>query len=309
MLKCFISLLILFTFIPFTTVYSDDVNHLLSIYGGQVKLSKDDAERDLNNSLEKYINAVRIVDGVNSFNRFLEFASMEQEEQKLLVQSAIDEIFTENDEIVNTVTNNFESDDIDMLLSLDLKFKNNVDEINLLYKSMDKFTIVDSKTVPVDIDIESFKNDVSVKTSAFEEAISSVELGNVRNVKHPLKNDFYVTSEYGTRVNPITKKGSQFHSGLDLRAAYNTEVTALFNGVVVKAGQDWSLGNYVKIQHADGIISLYGHLNEHRVKSGDVVKQGDAIALSGSTGQSTGPHLHLGLYINNQSVDPGRLFQ
>lgn len=99
-----------------------------------------------------------------------------------------------------------------------------------------------------------------------------------------------ITSEFGYR----DFGGQQeFHRGLDFAASQGTPIHAIGDGTVVKAGYHYSWGNYVQIRHEDGTSSLYAHQSELKVKAGDKVKQGDVIGQAGSTGNSTGPHLHL----------------
>lgn len=118
----------------------------------------------------------------------------------------------------------------------------------------------------------------------------------------PLKN-IYVTCKYGWRIHPITKKRS-FHHGVDLRAKMRTEIHAIADGTVILAGQNGGYGQTVKLDHGNGIVSMYAHCSWLNVRKGDKVTQGRVIALSGNTGMSTGPHLHFGIYVNGGSIDP-----
>ena len=109
------------------------------------------------------------------------------------------------------------------------------------------------------------------------------------NVSYPLK-EIHVTSPFGVRTDPFTKKRRK-HNGLDLRAD-RCETYAMMHGIVVKTGQDRVSGKYVTVRHGNFSVS-YCHLSEWRVKKGDCVRPGDVVGISGSTGRSTGPHLHL----------------
>jgi murein DD-endopeptidase MepM/ murein hydrolase activator NlpD len=101
-----------------------------------------------------------------------------------------------------------------------------------------------------------------------------------------------------------------FHTGIDLAAAENTPVQAAADGVVAVVGSSQiGYGNYVIVAHAGGLATLYGHLNLAMVKVGDKVTQHQPIGLEGSTGNSTGPHLHFEVRINSQLVDPIPLLQ
>ena len=112
-----------------------------------------------------------------------------------------------------------------------------------------------------------------------------------------------ITCKYGPRVHPITKKNSN-HTGIDIRAAMNTNIYATASGEVIKAGWNTAYGNMIIIDHGNGITSLYGHANKLLVKVGDTVKQGDIIMKAGSTGYSTGPHLHFEVRKNGTPQNP-----
>jgi hypothetical protein len=103
----------------------------------------------------------------------------------------------------------------------------------------------------------------------------------------------YVTSGFGMRTHPITGKHS-FHNGVDLGASLNQSVTALYDGVVKQAGWRGLLGNAVEIFHPKlNLLTIYGHLNSVSVTKGQKVKAGKTIGGAGTTGRSTGVHLHV----------------
>lgn len=115
--------------------------------------------------------------------------------------------------------------------------------------------------------------------------------------------DSVITSAYGN-ARIFNGKLQSFHTGTDFRAAMNTPVPASNDGVVVLAKERYLSGNSVMIDHGEGIYSVYFHLESFKVNVGDVVKQGQIIALSGNTGRSSGAHLHFGMVINNTIIDP-----
>ena len=125
------------------------------------------------------------------------------------------------------------------------------------------------------------------------------------SVSYPLRY-IKVTSPYGYRKDPFTGK-SKFHGGLDLRAR-GDEVMAMMEGVVVKVGQDKTSGKYVTLQHGNCMIS-YCHLSKILVARGTAVRPRDAVGITGSTGRSTGEHLHITCRLNGKSVDPAILFE
>ena len=111
-------------------------------------------------------------------------------------------------------------------------------------------------------------------------------------------------SGMGGRRNPFGGRGFEFHEGQDIDAAYGTPVMAAASGTVTIAGRQRGYGNVIYVDHGAGLSTRYGHLSEIDVKLGQTVTRGQTIGLVGSTGRSTGPHLHYEVRINNQPVDP-----
>lgn len=116
-----------------------------------------------------------------------------------------------------------------------------------------------------------------------------------------------LSSKYGTRRHPILKF-SRAHRGVDLAAPSKSHVRAVTNGTVVFAGRYAGYGKLVTIRHANGQVSLYGHLSEILVSPGRQVLSGEIIGRVGSTGHSTGPHLHFEWRVNGSPVDPLKVF-
>lgn len=122
----------------------------------------------------------------------------------------------------------------------------------------------------------------------------------------PLKSSYTITSLFGSRQDPITGKMGAYHSGIDMAAPGGTSIYAAESGVVVLA-EWWSgYGNCVIIDHGQGLWTLYGHIRNGgiKVQKGDKVQVGDKIAEVGSTGRSTGNHLHFEVRLNGDRVDP-----
>jgi len=119
----------------------------------------------------------------------------------------------------------------------------------------------------------------------------------------------YITSSYGYRKWPFGGNARHFHSGLDIGAAMGSSVRAAMSGRVSAVGWDDVLGNYIVISHHSGYRTMYGHLSAARVKSGAYVGTGERIGDVGSTGLSTGPHLHFTVYKNGVTVNPRNLLK
>lgn len=112
-----------------------------------------------------------------------------------------------------------------------------------------------------------------------------------------------ITSRFGYRNAPAAG-ASTYHKGIDIGVASGSNVLAAASGTVSVATYQWAAGNYIMISHDNGISTVYMHNSKLLVSVGDYVNKGDVIALAGSTGVSTGPHIHFGVRVNGEYVDP-----
>ncbi len=115
-----------------------------------------------------------------------------------------------------------------------------------------------------------------------------------------------ITSKFGYRTNPVSGNYG-FHTGIDLAVAEGTPVSASFYGRVIETGESDVWGKYVLMEHSENLCTYYCHLSEIYVKENAVIRQGETIGLVGSTGWSTGPHLHFEVRINDIRVNPETL--
>jgi len=113
-----------------------------------------------------------------------------------------------------------------------------------------------------------------------------------------------LTSGFGYRSNPFHSGSGEFHSGLDFRGNKGDAARATASGRIVSAGWNGGYGNCVQIRHANGYETLYGHLSKISVQVGQQVQAGQTVGLIGSTGRSTGSHLHYEVRKNNKPVNP-----
>ncbi|PLX65897.1 MAG: peptidase M23 [Denitrovibrio sp.] len=113
----------------------------------------------------------------------------------------------------------------------------------------------------------------------------------------------WISSGFGYRISPFTGR-RVFHEGLDIATKYNVPVQAAAKGIVVYSGRKAGYGKTIIIDHGYGYITKYGHNNKLTVKAGDKVSKGDVIAKVGSTGRSTGPHVHYEVLVNGIPVNP-----
>lgn len=117
-----------------------------------------------------------------------------------------------------------------------------------------------------------------------------------------------ISDEYGMRMHP-TLMVEKFHNGLDLAAPAGTDILAAYDGTVVAADYNESMGNFVMIAHGDSLYTIYMHASALYVSTGDSVSKGQCIAAVGTTGRSTGNHLHFGVRRNGEYVDPMEYLQ
>ena len=114
---------------------------------------------------------------------------------------------------------------------------------------------------------------------------------------------YYVSSPYGMRIHPKTKK-KQMHKGIDMAGTWQEEGRSASHGIVEFSGRHGSFGNVIKIKHKHGVQTVYGHLHKLMVKKGEYVQQGQIIGKMGATGRVAGAHLHYEIKVNNKQVNP-----
>lgn len=121
----------------------------------------------------------------------------------------------------------------------------------------------------------------------------------------PLENGT-LTSAFGERIHPINGS-EEIHTGVDIAAPKGTSLVAMYDGEVVEVGENDTLGRYIRMNHGGGIQIVYGHCESVVARQGDAVKAGEEVALVGSTGVSTGSHVHLSVMMDGETCDPATL--
>ena len=124
----------------------------------------------------------------------------------------------------------------------------------------------------------------------------------------PVPSTTRISSPYGYRIHPVYKT-RKFHAGIDISAAYGAEILAAADGIVTLAATNGGYGQCIIINHGSGLATLYGHNSQLLVEYGQEVKKGDLIAYAGSTGVSTGPHLHFEVRENGSTRNPMEFFE
>lgn len=144
--------------------------------------------------------------------------------------------------------------------------------------------------------------DTSVKSASDGEVVAVMsKFRSDEEITVPVHGE--ISSEYGNRTNPVTGE-YLMHSGVDIAADQGTEIRAAYSGIVSEVGSNSVGGNYISLVHKDGSETLYCHCSKIIAEKGAVIRAGETIALVGSTGRSTGPHLHFELTVDGNTVDP-----
>ena len=152
-------------------------------------------------------------------------------------------------------------------------------------------------------EIEALEAAIAEEKKALLAANGSVITYDGGVFKFPLASYTRISDDYGWRIHP-TLNVEQFHNGVDFAAPKGTAIYAAYDGRVVAATYSATMGNYVMIDHGDSLYTIYMHASALYVTKGDVVTRGETIAAVGTTGRSTGNHLHFGVRRNGEYVSP-----
>jgi murein DD-endopeptidase MepM/ murein hydrolase activator NlpD len=177
------------------------------------------------------------------------------------------------------------------------------------FETMDLYSpTVDQLTV-VEGDIDKISRQIKLENASFGDVFEKLqdkqEMLNHTPSIMPVGG--FVSRGIGMQTNPITGF-YQMHNGLDIAAERGTPIHAPAMGRVLSAGWETGLGNTIFLDHGFGLVSVYGHLSLIKVRKGDTINRNDVIGLVGSTGNSTGPHLHYEIHKNGSIVDPRHFF-
>ena len=194
----------------------------------------------------------------------------------------------EAEELVNEIKKESNSDEID--LSIAEKYTQNEEEVNTSELEVAKLNIQET--------VENAIEEIEQQKEEQERWNALPSINGIKLAVTPIEGR--ITSRYG--VSSRIRKST--HTGLDISAVKGTDIKVVADGIVTAASYNGSYGNLVKIDHGNGVETWYAHTSKMYVKKGDTVKAGDVIAAVGSTGNSTGPHLHLEIRVNGEHVDP-----
>jgi murein DD-endopeptidase MepM/ murein hydrolase activator NlpD len=154
---------------------------------------------------------------------------------------------------------------------------------------------------PIDVD------DTTIDDPTVESELKQIEASSSPdNIPSIWAHEGKINNEFGFRRNPFGGRTYEFHPGMDIDGERGDTISATAAGTVTKAGWQGGYGNMVEIDHGNGLITRYGHMSKLNVAVGDVVTRSQIIGFIGSTGRSTGPHLHYELRLNEHPINPRR---
>ena len=156
--------------------------------------------------------------------------------------------------------------------------------------------------------IKTLENRIAEERKRLEAENKSLRTYDGGMFKFPCPSYTRVSDDYGMRMHPILKV-EKFHNGVDFAAPSGSPILAAYDGDVVGAGYSSSMGNYIMIDHGDSLITIYMHASQLYVSNGQSVTKGQKIAAVGSTGRSTGPHLHFSVRQNGDYVSPWKFLK
>lgn len=204
-------------------------------------------------------------------------AQKEQEEIEVLVEAKA-QLLLETDEKIESTQTDLES--MEGQLAASIAIEQELEEQEMLYKQW-------------------------ASNEEYSRLLSSSFSGE--KFRWPLKGYYSISSGFVHRINPVTNQPEN-HSGIDIPAPAGTPVSAAADGVVAWANRSGTAGNWVGVDHGNGVMTVYMHMSGFNCEPGDVVKTGDTIGFVGSTGQSTGNHLHFSVRIDGLYVNPINFF-
>lgn len=221
----------------------------------------------------------------------------EQEENQIVIKEKQDEIVSAKDSVM--AIQDKEEEKRQELLALQNDKLNNIASLENNNMALNnQINDLESHNSELEAELDRIINNVAGGTGN-DDKIDSLPIEN--GFLRPVPGQ--ITSYYGYRVNPVTGE-YKLHKGIDYAGKYGDPIKASKSGVVEHSGWISGYGNTIILGHSNGVQTLYPHAQTLNVSVGDTVTQGDVIATVGSTGNSTGPHLHFEIRINGEAVDP-----
>ena len=302
-----------------TFVYAEQTTnalypYVMSVYGlAEYKyIDKELVQQKLDLLLEEYNIIEYNNKQADAFTYSKEYYNNIKSKLDMNIDSKIDSLINERELLYLEIENNILSNNKDKLSKLLRESEIISDDINDLLEDKTNVFNIFNTNLYEKIDTSNLIEDIEYNKDLIgsnDSIVNKVDLGNLDNLKRPFNYNTIVTSNAGYREDPINGK-ILYHNATDYAMPVGTELYSVFNGKVILSGNtNNGYGENIKIDCGDGIILHYAHLSERYVEVGDYVNQNDLIGLSGNTGRSTGPHLHLGLEIDNVVYSIEELFK
>lgn len=233
-----------------------------------------------------------------------------EDELSLQMNNLMEELDKKNNEVAYLENNDTENEVEVVKLSFvhnNVEYKEDVDSNKILKSELnEEIKYIENQIYEIDKKIQDCMiEDVRLEKIIEEEKREYLVTNNLDYIEGcwPLPSYTQISSPFGERIHPITNKPS-FHKGIDIPAPQYTDIVSSDDGIVIFSGEQNGYGNVVKIKHFDGKITVYAHNTSNIVVEGDVVRRGQAIAQVGSTGNSTGNHVHFETIVNDVNINP-----
>ena len=289
-------------------------SYVMSTYKGKQKVINSEVIKEhLEYLYDDYNEIYKMNLQAESYETMKNYASKLDKQINSTIDKSIASLQYDQESIALNIEDLILSEDIKEISTLNRMYTKKQEEINSLLQDKtsieklfkeDFYNKVDTRDL--ESDIKSYEN--LLGSSSNLQYSDAVYLGELKELKRPFNCKPRVTSHAGYRTDPINGK-TAYHNATDYGMPIGTELYSLFNGKVILSGNTGNgYGENIKIDCGDGIILHYAHMSERYVKVGDFVTQNQIIGLSGNTGRSTGPHLHLGLEINGVVESVEELF-
>ena len=289
-------------FIKYKPVYSVTINNEQIGYIQDKKLFEEEINKNITSYSAKNVDNVKIKNNPEYDIKLVNRDEDTNEKEIIVAMQKQMEITYKyyqialNDEVIESV------DTYEDATKIIEELKNEDSNLNLTISEKTTTNAEEFKTNTFEVAKENISEKINVKKEekSVEKATESV-IGEVQGIKLAVKPvSGVISSRYG--VSSSIRKST--HTGLDIAAPSGTPIKVVSDGIIISATYTGSYGNLVKVSHGNGVETWYAHTSKMYVKPGQQVKAGDVIAAVGSTGNSTGAHLHLEIRINGKHVNP-----
>ena len=173
----------------------------------------------------------------------------------------------------------------------------------LIAKEEENIEAAKERLAQIEAEEEATRREIAAKQRAAESSSNPPVVYNASGMVWPVPSCHTVTSEFKMRLHPVTGV-YKLHTGMDIGCGTGTPVVAAQAGTVITATYNTAYGNYIVINHGNGVSTLYAHNSKLLVSVGQKVTQGQQISKSGNTGYSTGPHMHFEVLVNGNPQNP-----